>query len=215
MTNLTNLRHLDLAGLINLLQLRRDVRHFRADPLPEGTVKRLVEAACLAPSVGFCQPWRFVSVQSLDKRNEVINHYVSEKEEAGGIYQDKSIASAYKNLKLAGLQEAPEHMAIFAVQDPERGHGLGRQTMPESVVYSVVAAIQNLWLAARCEGIGIGWVSILDPPRVVEILEVPDSWQLIAYLCLGYPVEGHETTPLLERLDWERRATIDELWSVI
>jgi 5,6-dimethylbenzimidazole synthase len=206
---------LRLDDLLKLLQLRRDVRHFRTEPLPEGAVKLLVEAACLAPSVGFSQPWRFVSVESSLKRRELISHYESANDEAAGIYEDDSIAASYKNLKLSGLQEAPEHMAIFAVQDPPRGRGLGRQTMPESVVYSVVAAIQNLWLAARCEGIGIGWVSILRPSQVNQILEVPESWQLIAYLCLGYPTETEATTPLLERLHWERRASTDELWKVI
>ncbi len=215
MTNELDVTALKLDDLLKLLQLRRDVRHFRSDPMPDGMVKRLVEAACLAPSVGFCQPWRFVSVESRHTRDAIIEHYNFQKAEAGEIYQDDSIASAYKNLKLAGLQEAPEHMAVFAVQDPQRGHGLGRQTMPESVIYSVVAAIQNLWLAARCEGIGIGWVSILQPSRVNAILDIPESWQLIAYLCLGYPSESYETTPLLERLDWERRASIDELWRVL
>jgi 5,6-dimethylbenzimidazole synthase len=113
-------------------------------------------------------------------------------------------AAQYARLKLAGLQEAPCHLAIFADEATPVGHGLGVKTMPEMLRYSVVAAVCNLWLAARAEGVGMGWVSILDPARVREILEVPPDWRLIGYFCLGYP-EGEDDTPELERERWERR----------
>jgi 5,6-dimethylbenzimidazole synthase len=109
-------------------------------------------------------------------------------------------------LKLAGLKEAPIHMAVFVDSDPSQGRGLGRQTMPESLEYSVVAAIQNFWLAARSEGIGVGWVSILRPDQVADVLSCDPSWRLVAYLCVGYPVEDH-VEPELQRLGWEQRAT--------
>jgi 5,6-dimethylbenzimidazole synthase len=114
------------------------------------------------------------------------------------------LATRYAALKLAGLEEAPCHLAVFADTATETGHGLGRRTMPEMADYSVVGAICMMWLAARAEGIGMGWVSILDPCRVVEILAVPKSWRLIGYFCLGFPLADSEQ-PELERAEWERR----------
>ena len=148
--------------LHELFRLRRDVRSFRSDPLGAGTLQHLLESACLAPSVGFSQPWRFVSVNSLSCRMQVIAEFEAENELAASKYDDAQQAE-YRLLKLAGLREAPEHLAVFVQNATMTGRGLGRATMPESLAYSVVAAIQNLWLAARAEGIGIGWVSILLP----------------------------------------------------
>ncbi len=113
-------------------------------------------------------------------------------------------ASRYASLKLAGLDEAPVHLAVFAEPDPEQGARLGRATMPETVAYSVVAAIHTLWLAARAEGIGMGWVSILDPDRLTTDLDLPASWRFIGYFCLGYPAEPADS-PELQRLRWEKR----------
>src|SRR5262249_48040374 len=107
-------------------------------------------------------------------------------------------------LKLAGIEEAPCHLAVFVDRSTETGHHLGRNTMPEMADYSVVGAICMMWLAARAEGIGMGWVSILDPCRMTEILEVPSSWHLIGYFCLGYPLHESEQ-PELELAEWERR----------
>jgi 5,6-dimethylbenzimidazole synthase len=110
-------------------------------------------------------------------------------------------------LKLAGLEEAPVHLAVFADEATEIGSGLGRQTMPETLHYSVVAAIQTLWFAARAEGLGLGWVSILEPAIVCRILEVPESWTLVAYLCIGLPVEEH-LDPELDRHHWQERLDV-------
>jgi 5,6-dimethylbenzimidazole synthase len=110
----------------------------------------------------------------------------------------------YAALKLAGLDEAPCHLAAFADRATEQGHGLGRRTMAEMADYSAVAALHTLWLAARAEGIGMGWVSILDPQNVREILDVPPAWKLIGYFCLGYPAE-EEDAPMLESVGWEWR----------
>lgn len=186
-----------------LLRWRRDVRRFRTDPLPEGALDRLIAAACLAPSVGLSQPWRFVLVESADRRRAVIDDFTRCNREALESYSGER-AATYARLKLAGLQEAPCHLAIFADESTETGHGLGRRTMPEMLRYSVVAAICNLWLAARAEGIGMGWVSILDPACVREALDTPESWTLIGYFCLGYP-ERESDRPELESAGWEHR----------
>ena len=115
-----------------------------------------------------------------------------------------SRAALYARLKLSGLGEAPEQLAVFAETAPEQGHGLGRRSMPETLQYSAVCAVHTLWLAARAAGIGLGWVSILDAGEVSRDLEVPESWRLVAYLCLGYPEEEHDD-PELARRGWEQR----------
>lgn len=182
---------------------RRDVRRFRGDPLPEGALERLIEIACLSPSVGLSQPWRFVIVEDKTRRSAVIEDFKSCNADALRSYSGER-AARYATLKLAGLEEAPGHLAVFAEKACETGHGLGRATMPETIEYSVAAAICTMWLAARAEGIGIGWVSILNPARIHEILEVPPSWKFIGYLCIGRPQADFER-PELERVDWEYR----------
>ncbi|MBK1668124.1 5,6-dimethylbenzimidazole synthase [Rhodovibrio sodomensis] len=190
--------------LAQLFAWRRDVRRFRTDPLPEGTLDALIREATLAPSVGYSQPWRFVTVRDPDRRAAIVANFERRNAEALSAYTGAR-AEAYAGLKLSGLREAPEHLAVFAAETTERGHGLGRQTMPETLRYSVVTAVYTFWLAARAEGIGVGWVSILDPEEVRRALEVPESWTLVAYLCVGYPLEEHGD-PELARHGWEVRA---------
>ena len=186
-----------------LLLWRRDVRRFQQTPLPNGALESLLEAANLAPSVGLSQPWRFVIVEDDGRRDAVCRNFEKENREALADYSGER-ARLYARLKLAGLEEAPLHLAVYCEEATEQGRGVGRRTMPETVRYSVVAAIQNLWLAARAKGIGVGWVSILDPSEVSQILAVPSDWKLIAYLCIGFPVEEH-LDPELERHRWEQR----------
>jgi 5,6-dimethylbenzimidazole synthase len=189
--------------LLDLIAWRRDVRRFHREALPQGTVERLIECACLAPSVGLSQPWRFVFVGDQGRRSAIRACFESCNANALQT-QAPGRAALYARLKLAGLDDAPSHVAIFADRDTQQGHGLGRLTMPETIDYSVVMAIHTLWLAARAEGIGVGWVSILDPARVAEVLDAPPTWKFIGYLCLGYPIE-EEDSPVLEREGWERR----------
>ncbi len=184
-----------------LLRWRRDVRHFRSDPVPPDLLAELVESASLAPSVGYSQPWRFVSVERADRRAAIAANFERCNARALETYADEKRA-AYARLKLAGLREAPVHLAVFADEAGEAGAGLGRATMPRTLEYSVVGAICTLWLLARARGIGVGWVSILDAPEAARTLEVPDAWSLIAYLCIGYPREEHET-PELARAAWQ------------
>jgi 5,6-dimethylbenzimidazole synthase len=189
--------------LLALLAWRRDVRRFKRAPLPEGTIERLIEAACLAPSVGLSEPWRFVIVDDAARRAEIRRCFETCNREA--LEQQTSDRSAlYARLKLAGLDDAPCQISVFCDRATAQGHGLGRLTMPETLDYSVAIAIHTLWLVARAEGIGLGWVSILDPVRVREILEVPPDWTFIGHLCIGYPEEDSDT-PALQRQGWERR----------
>jgi 5,6-dimethylbenzimidazole synthase len=191
------------ARLGELIAWRRDVRHFRRDALPAGTIERLVDLAGQAPSVGLSQPWRFVLVEDAGRRAAVRANFAA-CNQAALAAQTADRAALYARLKLAGLEEAPVHLAVFAEPAPTQGHGLGRSTMPETTEYSTVTAIHTLWLAARAEGLGLGWISILDPAAITTILEVPAAWRLIGYLCLGYP-EHEDNVPELERSGWERR----------
>jgi 5,6-dimethylbenzimidazole synthase len=189
--------------LRELLAWRRDVRRFRRDALPPGALERLIELACLAPSVGLSQPWRFVIVDAPARRAAIRANFESCNAKALAA-QSGERAAAYAQLKLAGLDEAPGHLAVFADPATTRGHGLGRNTMPEMIEYSAVTAVHTIWLAARAEGIGMGWVSILDPAVVATALDVPAVWTFIGYLCLGFP-QTEDDVPALERADWEQR----------
>jgi 5,6-dimethylbenzimidazole synthase len=189
--------------LRDLLVWRRDVRRFRTTPLPAGTIERLIEVACLAPSVGLSQPWRFVVVDDCSRREVVRDVFKACNAEALQCYSGE-LADKYAALKLAGLEEAPCQFAVFADRATLVGHGLGRRTMPEMAEYSAVTAITMMWMAARAEDLGMGWVSILDPGRMNDILEVPQSWRFIGYFCLGYP-QTQSDRPELESAGWERR----------
>jgi 5,6-dimethylbenzimidazole synthase len=190
-------------GLRELIRWRRDVRRFRRDPLPPGTVERLIELASLAPSVGLSQPWRFVLVADAARRAAVRANFERSNADALAAYAGER-AQRYASLKLAGLDEAPVQLAVFADRGTAQGHGLGRRTMPEMAEYSAVMAIHTLWLVARAEGLGLGWVSILDRAEVMRALDVPPEWIFLGYFCLGYP-QAETLTPELEREGWEQR----------
>ena len=187
----------------DLVLWRRDVRRFRRDPVDPALIESLLELASHAPSVGHCQPWRFVLVESAQCRKAVRSSFVQANAKALECYDGEQRAQ-YARLKLEGLDDAPVHLAVFADEATEAGRGLGRQTMPQTLQYSVVAAIQTLWLAARAEGLGLGWISILEPQTLCRTLDVPETWTLIAYLCIGRPVEEH-LDPELERHHWQER----------
>ncbi len=191
------------AELENLFRWRRDVRRFRPDTLAPGTLERLLGLASLAPSVGLSEPWRFVIVEDAGRRARIRALFDTCNAQALAGYEGER-AARYAGLKLAGLDAAPAQFAAFADRGTEQGAGLGRHTMPEMAEYSVVAAIHTLWLAARAEGIGLGWVSILAPAEIAAILEVPPEWRFIGYFCLGWPEEEADT-PELQRAGWEKR----------
>lgn len=199
----------DLSALMRLLRWRRDVRHFRPDPVPEAALSRLREAMALAPSVGNARPWRVVQVDDPALRRAVREVFRDCNSAAESLYPAARRA-AYRQLKLEGMERAPVQLAVFCIADPDSGHGLGRRTMPETLQQSVAMAIFSIWLAARAQNLGMGMVSILDPERVETLLGMPADWHFSAWLCIGYP-EFRDDTPLLHRTGWQENAESDWL----
>jgi 5,6-dimethylbenzimidazole synthase len=192
------------ATFADLLAWRRDVRRFRSDQAPdEATLAELFGLAALAPSVGNCQPTRFVRVDDHARRASIRANFEAANRDALMAYSGEK-AALYARLKLAGLNDAPIHVAVFCDETTEQGHGLGARTMAETRRYSAVCAVHTFWLAARTRGLGVGWVSILNRETVAEALDVPRAWTFIAYLCVGFPREEH-LIPELERVGWQRR----------
>lgn len=192
------------AAFAELLAWRRDVRHFRPGEAPdEAMLAELFDLAALAPSVGNCQPTRFVRVDDEARRAAVRANFEAANRESLMAYEGER-AQRYARLKLAGLSDAPIHIAVYCDEATGQGHGLGARTMPETRRYSTVCALHTFWLAARARGLGVGWVSILDPERIAEALDVPRAWAFIGYLCVGFPREEHRI-PELERAGWQAR----------
>lgn len=185
-----------------LLAWRRDVRRFRREALPEGLVDTLLAQAELSPSVGHSQPWRWVRVAEAAQREAAQASFARCNAAALADYEGER-ARLYASLKLEGMREAPEQFAVFCDHGTSQGRGLGRKTMPEMLDYSVVAAITQFWLAARVAGVGVGWVSILEPEVIAAALGVPRKWKLIAWLCVGWP-EAESEVPELVKAGWEK-----------
>jgi 5,6-dimethylbenzimidazole synthase len=189
--------------LQSLLKWRRDVRHFNTDPIPQDILQDCLNAFQLAPSVGLSQPWRIVRVTSDIARKQALENFKSANADALKGYSGDR-AKTYAGLKLSGMSDAPEQIAIFCDDTTTKGDGLGAKTMPEMRRYSVVSAIMTFWLTLRAKGLGLGWVSIIDPIQLRDDLDVPSDWNLIAYLCIGWPKQD-TTKPELEALGWETR----------
>ena len=198
------------AGIYRAIRERRDVRSgFLPDPLPQQLLLQLLSSAHQAPSVGLMQPWRFVVIQSRTIREQVFETFLSASSTEHKTYTGER-RELYSRLTLQGILTAPLNLCVVCDCESLRGHSLGRHTMPETAVYSAVCAIQNLWLAACAEGVGLGWVSILDPERVKGILNIPCSMTLVGYFCMGF-VEKFADQPELEREGWERRLPLDDV----
>jgi 5,6-dimethylbenzimidazole synthase len=194
-------------AVYRVLRERRDVRSgYLPRTLENTTLCRLLDAAHSAPSVGLMQPWRFIVVRDPAQRARVHEVFLHANQTAAIGYANER-SELYGRLKLEGLLEAPQHLCVVCEATSEQGHGLGRRSMPETSTYSVVCAIQNLWLAARAEGIGVGWVSIVDPHAIKDLLRIPPGAELVAYLSIGY-VEEFAESPDLERAGWEVRASL-------
>ncbi len=189
------------ADLETLIRWRRDVRRFTGRAVDAALVEHLVALSTFAPSVGYSQPARFVRVDAPERRAAMVAEFERANAEALASYEGDRRAH-YATLKLAGLRDAPVHLAAFADTSTERGSMLGRFQMAETLAYSVVTALQTFALAARAYDLGVGWVSIVDPARVLEIVDVDRSWTFIAYLCVGYPAEAHLDRELA-RAGWE------------
>ena len=191
---------------------RRDIRAFRPDPVPDDILVRLLTAAHHAPSVGFMQPGDFPLVRDPEWRRRIKN--LSDRErQAAACFFDEPRRSKYISMKLEGILDAPLNLCVTC--DPTRGgpQFLGRSSMPETDVYSTCLAVQNLWLAARAEDIGVGWVSILRNAELREILDIPHHVLPVAYLCIGYPKDGFPEEPLLQTNGWRQRLYLDSLVS--
>lgn len=193
----------EAAALLDVIRHRRDVRgnRFLSRPIEDGVVDQILEAALHAPSVGFSQPWEFVLITETATKEQIKNSFIGEKASSTPKFPDEKQAT-YARLKLEGIIEAPLNMAVF--YKPSGKPVLGQTSMEEAGWYSVVCAIQNMWLMARALNVGIGWVSILDPEEVKRVLNAPPDNKLVAYLCLGY-TDGFYAQPELELLEWERR----------
>lgn len=197
-------------GLYAAILGRRDVRSFRPDPVPDDVLVRVLEAAHHAPSVGFMQPWDFILIRDTETRRYVKD--LSDRERrAAACFFDGPRRDKYLSMKLEGIMDAPLNLCITC--DPTRGgpQVLGRGSIPETDVYSTCLAVQNLWLAARAEGVGVGWVSILRNAELREILGMPHHIIPVAYLCMGYPRDGFQEKPLLQSSGWRERLPLDSL----
>lgn len=192
--------------LRELVARRRDVRRFQTAPVDQAVLDDIFQLVEGAPSVGNSQPWRWMQVDRPETRSQVKASFEAASDAARkAMPEDKQ--ELYSSLKLAGLDKAPLQFAVFCDTGTAQGSGLGRQTQPEALHYSVACSIMIFWLAAKARGLGVGWVSILDPVKISECLDVPGGWDLIAYLCVGYPEEEHYD-PELERHGWQ-----DRVWS--
>jgi 5,6-dimethylbenzimidazole synthase len=212
MTRATGFDESERLGVYRAIRERRDVRRgFLPEPLPNEVLYRLLDAAHNAPSVGLMQPWRFIVVQDIAVRGVIHKIFLDANKEAIADYEGEQQQN-YAGMKLEGILEAPQNLCVVCDSQSSQGHQLGRRTMPETAIYSAVCAVQNLWLAARAEGIGVGWVSILDPNLLRNALKIPDKITPVAYLCLGY-VNAFAGEPDLERFGWEKRTSLTNVLS--
>ena len=186
---------------------RRDMRHFAGGEVAPELLRRLLEAAHHAPSVGFMQPWRFIRVRDAALRRQL--HAQVEQERVRTAQALGEREDAFMRLKVEGLLDAAELIAV-TLADGREQHVFGRRTLPQMDLASAACAIQNLWLAARVEGLGMGWVSLFDPAQVAALLGLPAGAEPIALLCLG-PVHGFYDEPMLQRERWAQRAPLASL----
>jgi len=198
------------AALYRTIYSRRDVRgQFTPDPVDIETLSRILMAAHYAPSVGFMQPWSFVIVRAAETKQQVHALFNQAHREAAEMFEGEK-RSTYRNLKLEGILEAPINICITCDKDRAGPVVIGRTHMPEMDVYSTVCAVQNLWLAARAEGLGLGWVSILDPEKLKQVLNIPANVQPVAYVCLGH-VSHFKDKPELQQAGWRPRLAVADL----
>ena len=201
---------IDRDRFYHLIAARRDIRQFTSKPVPLNILKRMIWAAHHAPSVGFMQPWNFIIIESLKYKQRVKSVFEKMNQQELKKITDSKRRALYSKLKLEGIMEAPMNLAITCDRYRDAPFVLGRGTMRETDLFSVCLAIQNMWLAARVEGIGIGWVSIMNRRAVERILHLPKGIRLVAYLCIGYPTR-FDKKPMLQKVGWKQRLNLNKL----
>ncbi len=197
------------AALYRVIESRRDVRAFRTDPIATETLARILGAAHHAPSVGLMQPWNFIVIRDAATKARVKTLFKVQNELAVANYAGAR-ADLYRSLKLEGIEEAPINLCVTCDRTRSSPHVLGRNTVTDTDVYSTCCAIQNLWLAARVEGVGVGWVSILDYDDLRPIFGIPETVLPVAYLCVGYP-RAFLGEPELQRRGWATQLPINQI----
>lgn len=200
------------AAIYKVIAERRDMRHFLPNPIAPELLTKLLEAAHHAPSVGLMQPWRFIRISDPDLRQTIYTQVDEERiktAEAIGEYENTTRMAEFMRLKVEGVLDCAEVLIATLCDDREK-YIFGRRTLPEMDMASVSCAIQNLWLAARAEGIGIGWVSIFDPVKLAKLLNIPSGAKPIAILCLGY-VSSFYKAPMLVEEGWAKEKAISEM----
>ncbi|OIQ81862.1 5,6-dimethylbenzimidazole synthase [mine drainage metagenome] len=197
----------DKAAIYRVIAERRDMRHFLPDPVPPQLLAKLLQAAHFAPSVGYMQPWRFIRITGEAIRLQI--HALVEAERIATACALGEREDEFMRLKVEGIRECGE-LLVVALMDGREKHVFGRRTMPEMDLASAACAIQNLWLSARAEGLGMGWVSMFNPEQLACLLQMPEGAKPIAVLCLGY-VEGFYPRPMLESTGWAARQKLAEL----
>ncbi len=197
----------DIAAIERVIRERRDMRHFVPGALPAGLIERLIAAAHHAPSVGYMQPWRFVRVAAPENREALYRIVDAERQATAA--QLPSRAAEFLQLKVEGIREAAE-VLVVALMPEREPHIFGRRTLPEMDLASVACAIQNMWLLARAEGIGLGWVSFFDPAALAAQLGMPAGARPVAILCIG-PVADFPAAPLLETSGWGSRLPLEDV----
>lgn len=199
----------DIAAVYRVIRERRDMRHFRPDPIAPELLQRLLQAAHQAPSVGFMQPWRFIRISDRQLRGSIHELVEDERQRTAAALGERE--DEFMRLKVEGILDCGE-VLVAALMDGRERHIFGRRTLPEMDLASVACAIQNLWLAARAEGIGLGWVSLFDPAALGALLQLPPGAKAVAVLCLGH-VDAFYAKPMLEQENWASRQPLQELLS--
>ncbi|WP_426398683.1 5,6-dimethylbenzimidazole synthase [Ralstonia sp. R-29] len=199
----------EIDAVYRVIRERRDVRHFRPDPIAPDVLQRLLHAAHLAPSVGFMQPWRFIRITDTSLRTQIHALVDAERRRTANALGERE--DEFMRLKVEGILDCGE-VLVATLMDGRERHIFGRRTMPEMDLASVACAIQNLWLASRAEGIGMGWVSLFDPQQLGALLQLPDDARPVAVLCLGH-VDGFYEKPMLEQQGWAERQPLADMVS--
>jgi 5,6-dimethylbenzimidazole synthase len=192
-----------------VIRERRDVRRFKSDPLPESLLGRILTAAMQAPSVGYSQPWNFILVKDMDLRRKVHGAFLRANEEAKAMFPGER-GEKYASLKLEGILDSALNICVTCDRNRFGPAVLGRTCQPDMDLYSAVCAVQNLWLAARCEGVGVGWVSIIKPEELAGLMGLPEGVVPIAYLCVGY-TDAFAPEPELKTAGWLPQVPLNEL----